>query len=205
MIKQVNQLSKEDKEKLINNIKEYLKNSLSEKRYIHSISTMDKAKEINKNFNLDEQIVMMTALSHDIAKEMTYDEMIKYAEENNIKLTYEDKLVPTVLHSIIGAHIVKVRYGFTKEMQDAIYYHTTARANMTLLDKIVFLADKTENTRQGKDDDELRKMLKEEGLDRAILWDIDYYSIPKTISNQKMIHPNSIYARNDIISKMKKE
>lgn len=187
----------------IEEIKEELKNILSLKRYEHSLGAMEKAIELAKQYGEDIEKAAYTALVHDIAKEMPEEELLKYAFENNIELTKEDKLITRTLHGIIGANIVKRKYEFTKEMQDAIYYHTTGRENMTLLDKIVFLADKSEKTREGEDAEKLRKVIKEEGLDKAILWDIDYYTIPRMIAKQKMIHPKSIYARNYLISKLK--
>ena len=183
----------------IEEIKEELKSILSIKRYEHSLGAMEKAIELAEIFGEDRKKAAYTALTHDIAKEMSIEEMIDYALKNGIEITKEDKLITRTLHGIIGADIVKKNYGFTQEMQDAIYYHTTGRENMTLLDKIVFLADKSEKGREGEDAEKLRNVIEEEGLDKAILWDIDYYTIPRMINKQKMIHPNSIYARNNLI------
>ncbi len=201
-MKQVDDLSREEKEELLKRIDEDLKNNLSEKRYLHSVSSMKKAKELANEYNEDELTAMLTTLAHDIAKEMTDEEHRNYAKENNIELDDFDMLQKTMLHGKVGADIVAKKYGFTKEMQDAIFYHTTGRANMTLLDKIVFLADKSEEGRKEESADELRRIIKEEGLDRAILWDIDYFSLPRFIEKEKLIHVESIYARNDIISKL---
>lgn len=183
----------------IEEIKEELKTILSSKRYEHSLGAMEKAIELAEVFGEDKEKAAYTALTHDIAKEMSIEEMLDYALKNEIELTKEDKLITRTLHGIIGADIVKKKYGFTQEMQGAIYYHTTGRENMTLLDKIVFLADKSEKGREGEDAEKLRNVIETEGLDKAILWDIDYYTIPRMINKQKMIHPNSIYARNDLI------
>lgn len=183
----------------IEEIKQELKTILSPKRYEHSVGAMEKAIELAEVFGEDKEKVAYTALVHDIAKEMSIEEMLDYALKNGIELTKEDKLITRTLHGIIGADIVKKKYGFTQEMQGAIYYHTTGRENMTLLDKIVFLADKSEKGREGEDAEKLRNVIETEGLDKAILWDIDYYTIPRMINKQKMIHPNSIYARNDLI------
>ena len=202
-MKQVDKMSKEEQEKLLEQIMQDLKENLSEKRYLHSVSTMEKAKELASQYEQDEIKVMLTALAHDIAKEMTDQQYFEYAQKNNIKIEEFDKIETIALHGRIGAHIVGKKYGFTKEMQDAIEYHTTGRANMTMLDKIIFLADKTEDRREGEEVTELRKIIKEEGLDEAILWNIDYYAMPKFIKNKRMVHLNSIYARNDIIAKTK--
>ena len=72
MKKQVDEMNIQEKEDLLKQIIQDLKMTLSEKRYLHSISTMKKAKELANKYNLDEQIVMLTALAHDIAKEMSF-------------------------------------------------------------------------------------------------------------------------------------
>lgn len=204
MIKQVDEMNMQEKEDLLKQITQDLKVTLSEKRYLHSVSTMKKAKELASKYNQDEQIVMLTALAHDIAKEMSNEEYFEYSKENNIELDEIDKVVTMALHGKIGADIAKKKYGFTKEMQDAICYHTTGRANMTLLDEIIYLADKIEDTRDYEKVKELRKIYENsKNLKEVILWDIDNYTIPKLIESKKLIHTNSIYTRNDIISKLK--
>lgn len=203
MKKLVNEMSAIEKEELLKKITQDLKEILSEQRFLHCISTMKKARELAKQYNQDVQIVMLTALAHDVAKEMTDEQLIEYCNKNNIKIDEIDKMATMILHGKIGADIVAKKYGFTKEMQDAIYYHSTGRKNMTMLDKIIFLADKSEDRREGKDADKLRELIEAEGLEKAILWDIDYYTIPRMIQKQKIIHPYAIYARNDIISKLK--
>lgn len=202
MKKEIDKMTLQEKEILLKQITQDLKETLSENRYLHCVSTMKTARKLAKRYEQEEEIVMLTALAHDIAKEMTEEEFLAYSKENNVKLEEIDLLAPAILHAKIGADMVKKKYGFTKEMQEAIYYHTTGRANMTMLDKIVFLADKSEDRRQGPDADKLRELIEIEGLEKAILWDIDYYSIPRTIEKRRAIHPYSIEARNDIITKL---
>ena len=188
----------------IEKIKEDLKQILSEKRYIHSIGAMEKAIELAKTYGEDEEKSALTALAHDIAKEMTIEEYYKYAEENNIELSKDDKMCTSVLHGIIGADIVKKKYGFTDEMCRAIYYHTTGITNMTTFEKIIFLADKVEERTRPKDKaDVIRNIIKEKGLDEAILWIADDYTIPKAIKNMDILHPNTLNVRNEIIEKIK--
>ena len=188
----------------IEKIKEDLKQILSEKRYIHSIGAMEKAIELAKTYGEDEEKSALTALAHDIAKEMTIEEYYKYAKENNIELSKDDKMCTSVLHGIIGADILKKKYGFTDEMCRAIYYHTTGITNMTTFEKIIFLADKVEERTRPKDKaDVIRNIIKEKGLDEAILWIADDYTIPKAIKNMDILHPNTINVRNEIIEKMK--
>lgn len=190
--------------KSIEEIKEELKSVLSEKRYEHSIGVMEKAIELAEIFGEDKEKAAYVGLVHDIAKEMDNEEFYNYMEKNNINIEEIDKIETIALHGKIGADIAKKKYSFTDEMYDAIYYHTTARDNMTLLDKIIYVADKIEDTRDYPEVNELRKFFEtSKNLDEFILYDIDYYTIPKMIKQKRVIHPNSIHARNDIISKLK--
>lgn len=189
--------------KSIESIKEDLKNKLSEKRYIHSIGSMEKAIEYAKKYGEDEEKVAYTALAHDIAKEMTIEEYFKYAKINNIKLSKDDMMCTSVIHGIIGADIVKKKYGFTDEMCRAIYYHTTGNINMTTFEKIIFLADKVEERTRPKDKaDVIRNIIEHKGIDEAILWIADDYTIPKAIKNRSVIHPLTINVRNEIIERL---
>ena len=151
--------------KPIEEIKQELEVILSPKRYEHSVGVMEKAIELAKIYGEDEEKAAYAALTHDIAKEMTVEELINYTIENNITLSEDDKMCTSVLHGIIGADIAKKKYNFTAEMCNAIYYHTTGRANMTMLEKIVYVADKCEErTRKSEHANTLRKIAKENML-----------------------------------------
>ena len=194
-------LSNQEKEALIEKIKEDLGKSVSEARYKHSLGTMQKAKELAELYGENPIKAMLTGLAHDIAKEMTKEEFFLYCVQNKLPIDEFDKVQSVTLHGKIGADIVKKKYHFTKEMQNAICYHTIGRANMTKLDKIIFLADKIEDTRENTEELEQVKNLAKRDMDEAILWDIDHFIIPKMIEKRKMIHPDSILARNDIIKR----
>ncbi len=200
--------------KSIEEIKKDLKSKLSEKRYEHSLATMEKAIELAKIYGEDEKKAAYAALVHDIAKEMTDEEFYQYIKENNLILEEIDKIETIALHGRVGADIARKQYGFTEEMCDAICYHTTGRANMTLLDKIVYIADKIEEkTRKSEYANEVRNILKNKGLDEAIIncldteifWKMAYHLEERNVNVERLIHPNSIYARNDIIMKLKAE
>ena len=187
----------------IEEIKEELKNMLSDKRYEHSIGVMEKAAELAEFFKEDVEKAALVGLTHDMAKEMTNEESLKYIKDNNLILSKYDMQVPSSWHGIIAADMVGKKYGFTKDMQDAIACHTVCRENMTFFDKLLYVADKAEErTRSYNDLGKYNRMIKEQGVDAAILYVLDKYTIPKSLENQKLIHPNSIYVRNEIIEKL---
>lgn len=183
----------------IEEIKKYLKIILSEKRYLHSIATMKMAIKLAKKYNIDTQKAALTALTHDIGKELSYEEKLKYAKDKNIEIDEIERKSPGLLHGKIGANIVKEKYAFSKDMQDAIKYHTTGHPNMDLLAKIIFVADKIEETRDYEDVEKVRKLAFED-IDKCIIYILNY-NIKANTKNGKPVHENSILT----IEKLKNE
>ncbi len=174
----------------IEEIKKYLKIILSEKRYLHSIATMKMAIKLAKKYNIDTQKAALTALTHDIGKELAYEEKLKYAKDKNIEIDEIERKSPGLLHGKIGANIVKEKYAFSKDMQDAIKYHTTGHPNMDLLAKIIFVADKIEETRDYEDVEKVRKLAFED-INKCIIYILNY-NIKANTKNGKLVHENSI-------------
>ena len=190
---------------LLKKVDEDLKEKLSEKRYIHSIGVMKKAEELAKMYGSNPFEAKIVGLAHDIGKELTKEEMLQYVQDNNIEIDNIEKINVGLLHGKIGADICKKDYGFTENMQNAIKYHTTGagQKDMTLLEKIIFLADKIEENRQYKNEDkmkdleELRNLAKSD-LNKAVIKAIDN-SLVYTIQKNKLIHPDSIHTRNKLL------
>ena len=174
-----------------------LKNILSEKRYTHSLGVMKEAKLLAKIYGIDEETARLTGLAHDIAKEMTKEEQLKYIKENNIQIDEIEMRNAKLLHGKIGAHITGKKYGFTQEMQDAIKYHTTAKKNMNMLEKIIYVADKIEENRTYEGIEELRELAKKD-IDKCIIKLLDN-AIKSNINKEVLIHPDSVIARNALI------
>lgn len=198
----------DDKEtqELIKRIDEDLKRALSEKRYTHSVGVMKKAVELAKIYGEDQNKAKLIGLAHDIAKELSKEEKLKYAKENGIEIDEIEAINVGLLHGKIGADICKKKYGFTEDMQKAIEYHTIGNRDMDTLAKILFVADKTEENRKYKNvekQDELEKAreLAKNNLDKAVVYEIDM-SLEYTLGKNELIHPEGIYTRNKIIIKM---
>lgn len=91
--------------------------------------------------------IKAAAILHDIMKESDYDSQIRVCEDGGAVLSEADRASLTVLHSFAGAYAAREKYGIGSRVFDAIYRHTVGDANMSVFDKIVFLADYTEPTR----------------------------------------------------------
>lgn len=192
-----------DFEKLINKINEDIKKELSEKRYNHSVGVMNKAVELAKIYGVNVNKAKLVGLAHDIGKELSREDKIKYMDENELEIDEIERVNVGLLHAKIGADICKKRYGFTQDMQDAIKYHTVANENMDLLAKILFVADKIEDNRNYKDEKKMQNLmgmreLAKENLDKAVLYEIDA-SMEFTLQKKELIHLDSIRTRNRII------
>ena len=190
-------------EELLKRIDSDLKSTLSEKRYKHSLGVMKKAEELALIYGVDVNIAKLTGLAHDIGKEYSDEEMLKYAKENNIEVDSVEEVNVGLLHAKIGADICKKKYNFTEEMQNAIKYHTVGNENMDLLAKIIFVADKTEEGRNYKKEEKNEQLQKVRELSKidineALLYEIDS-SLIYTIQKHKLVHTDSILTRNKLL------
>ena len=184
---------------LIEKIKKDLKQNLSEKRYIHSIGVMEMSGELAKIYNVDVETAKMAGLLHDIAKEMSKEEMLKYVKENNIEITEVESINTGILHGKIGADIAKKKYDVIEQIQKAIEYHTTTHPNMDTLAKIIYVADKIELNRKSENFDiEAERKLAKENLDKALLLILDN-TTRYLIDKNRLLVEESIKTRNKLL------
>lgn len=156
-------------------IKNWLKINLSDERYFHSLGTADAAKKLAKYYNLDSDKAYIAGLIHDCAKNMKNSELIDLIK-NTIKTGYHECELknPKVYHAIVAPYIAKKEFEIEdKEILNAIRKHTIGSTNMSLFEKIIFLADKIEqNTRKKEYTIPLYNILNQnqgpKGLDMAI-------------------------------------
>ncbi len=175
-------------EKLYNEVKA----KMSERRFEHSEHVVKRAVEYAKIYNIDINTVKLTAIAHDIAKELTNEEIQECTKKYNIKFDEIEQKNKSLIHAKLGSYICKNEYDFTEDMANAIKYHTTGRENMTILEKIIYLADATEETRTfcSKYTD-----LVKENIDKGIV-EIQKFTITKLLEENKLIHENSIKCYN---------
>ncbi len=179
-------------------IQEYIKNKLSEKRYYHSKCVMERSKELAIKFGADVEIAEKIGIAHDVAKEMTEEEKLKYVEENNIKIDDTEKENTGLLHAKIGKDISIKEFGFSESMGKAIENHTTGNKDMDIYSKILFIADRTSKDRNFEDLEYLNKLV-DKGIDETVLYILDK-KIKLQIEKGASIHINGIIARNFLLN-----
>lgn len=152
----------------IEELKEKLKNCLTEERYEHSIGTMEKAMELALKFNCDVKKAQYAGLLHDCAKCLTNEEL----EESKSCFEACEMLSAKTWHAPVGAILAKEKYAIDdEEILSAIRWHTVGKKDMTDFEKIIFLADKIETrTREEKFRLKIEEVLNEtNSLDEALL------------------------------------
>ena len=155
----------------IDEILKWLKNNLSEERYVHTLGTAECAREVAKNYNLNEEKAYVAGLLHDCAKSFTTEKLLQIIHEN-LEVEESEMLNYKTLHAPVSAYIAEKEFGVTdKEILSAIRCHTLGKMNTTEFEKIIFIADNIEpNTRDKEHSEEIKKLLKEDnGLNKALL------------------------------------
>ncbi len=178
--------------------KKCLEQSLEPERYLHSIGVMETAKALAKRYGADENKAQIAGLLHDCAKNIDNDSSYKMCDELNIILDDVTKKSPKLVHQYLGAKIASVKYGICDEqILSAIRYHTTAKCDMTLLEKIIYLADIIEPNRDKEPFDGLVKLrtLCEIDIDEAMLFALDM-SVKKLVDRNALLHIDTVLARN---------
>lgn len=178
-------------------IQEYVKKQLSEKRYYHSMCVMERSAELAEKYGADIKIAEKIGIAHDVAKEMTEEEKLQYVKENNIEIDNTEKLNTGLLHAKIGKSIAIKRFGFTENMGQAIADHTTGNKDMDIYSKILFIADRTSKDRNFEDLEYLNQLVNKD-INEAVLYILDK-KIELQIKKRASIHVNGIIARNYIL------
>lgn len=126
-----------------------MKNELDHDRYEHTIGVMHTATCLAMRYEEDMDRALLAGLLHDCAKCIPAEEKIKMCKKNHIEIAEAEKDNPGLLHAKLGAFLAKEKYGITDEsILRAIRFHTTGCPEMTLLDKIIYIADYIEAGRK---------------------------------------------------------
>jgi len=163
------------------NIFEYLSRNLSPKRFEHSYNVSKLAVELAARHGENILKAQTAALLHDCAKNMSGAELVKTCARAKIKVKYFDEIkinAPHLLHSHVSAYIAKKHFCIKdKNILAAIENHTLGRPGMSVLEKIIFIADFASLDRKHKHTSKIRKTAMvnlEEALIRVISDEIKY-------------------------------
>lgn len=152
-------------------IKKWLKENLSDERYLHTLGTAEKATELAKKYGLNQDKAYLAGLLHDCAKCFKNDKLLEIIKKH-LQVEECEMLNYKTLHAPVSAYIAQTQFHIKdSEILSAIRWHTLGKLDMTDFEKIIFLADKIEpNTREKEYSLKVEKYLEDEnGLNKALL------------------------------------
>lgn len=185
-----------------NIIIEYIERNLAEKRRIHTYAVLEVVKALAKRYGEDIEKAETAALFHDIFRGVSEHALNAYVRQLELDQTYLNN--SNLAHSKIAAFIMERDYGIhDQDIINAVSYHTTGRENMSLLEKIVYLADAIEPNREYPGVGELR-ILAYKDINKACLM-----SLNKTIEyiNNRGLHldQDTVKARDYLIREINRK
>lgn len=176
---------------------------MSEERYLHSLGVEREAERLARRWGEDPEKAAVAGILHDCCKEMPLPEALQIVGQSAIIPDIDFREQPQLIHGYAAAELLG-RFGVRdREIEDAVRYHTTGRTGMSRLEKIIYLADLTEEGRHYPDVAEMRR-LADTSLDEAMLYALSY-TIVKLTRRRRTICRDSWQAYNEYVKICKEE
>lgn len=166
---------------------------LKHRRIPHVLGTEQEAVRLALRWGGDVEKARRAALLHDCTKKLNLEEQLALCGQYGVELDELERQTLKLLHAKTGAAIAETVFGTDGEITSAIRWHTTGRANMTLLEKIIYLADYIEPSRDFPGVDALRKRCYED-LDAGLLLGLEM-TIQEMEEQGSAVHHATIEAR----------
>ena len=196
-------------------LREKIQSRMSGKRLAHTLAVEKMAVRIGKLYCPDKlDILASAALLHDITKEKTTEEHIEICKMYGAEYTSDNVAAPKTFHAISAAATIPHEFSdfAIDEVISAVRYHTTGRADMTLTEKIIYLADYIDDTRTFPDCVKLREMfwgvdveaMSEDELichlDRVVLTSLEM-TIADLVENGMVVNADTTAAKDSLLEK----
>ena len=168
---------------------------LGDKRFHHSLNVARAAADLADRFGADREDAYTAGILHDIMKEVDGEKQLQIMAESGILLGSVERAEPKLWHAIAGAAYVRRQLGLAGPIADAIACHTTGKAGMTVLDKVLFLADFISDDRHYDGVEEMRAATArsmEEGLEVALT-----FTLTDLVERRRAVHPDTLAAYNE--------
>ena len=194
-------------------LRDEISEKMSEKRFFHTAEVEKMAARIGEIYAPDKIDVLRAAgLLHDITKEYSTEKQLQICREFGIITTKQDILTPKTFHAKTAAVLIPVLYPefADEEVVSAVRWHTTGNAEMTLLEKIVYLADYIDESRKFDDCVKLRRVFwdakpekmsekeRDTHLTKTLLVSFDM-TLASLISENAPISDDTFKARNSLV------
>ena len=200
-------------ETALDRLRESVREGMSEKRFRHTAAVEKMAARLGELYAPDKiDILRAAALLHDITKEYSSEKQLQICREFGIIISKQDILTPKTFHAKTAAALIPTRYPefADPEVISAVRWHTTGRADMSLLEKIVYLADYIDESRTVPDCVALRNLFwdaapqsmspeeREAHLDRVLIRSFDM-TLAGLIEEGAPVSEDTFSARNSLI------
>ncbi|MEX1253060.1 MAG: bis(5'-nucleosyl)-tetraphosphatase (symmetrical) YqeK [Dehalococcoidia bacterium] len=166
----------------------------------HVQRVVTEAKRLADRHGIDEQRAVIAALGHDLTRGHRPADLVRDAEAAGLAPSEVERSEPVLLHGRLSARIMAERYGVAdEEVLAAASYHTTGRAGMSALERLIFVADKIE-PEKARDDPALAeaRRLADESLEAAMLRILDR-QVERAVERGWPLHPDTVAARNELV------
>lgn len=198
---------------MLNALRERVRGMMSEKRYAHTCAVEQMAARLGALYCPDQiPALRAAALLHDITKEESLENQLQLCEKFDIMVTAEDQLAPKTFHAKTAAALIVQDFAeyATPTVISAVRWHTTGRAQMTLSEQLLYLADYIDDTRTFEDCVRLREMFfsvslcdmtreqRIEHLENVLLLSFDM-TIRQLLCDGAVVSVDTIQARNDLL------
>lgn len=181
-----------------------LKERLTPRRYIHSLNVAESATMLARIYGADEEKAYTAGLVHDSCKDMPTGLQLSYLLENKVEMTDLEINTAKLYHAMSGKVFARNEFGIEDEdMLNAVRYHTTGRRGMSLLEKIIFVADFISDERDYNGVEIMREKAVR-SLDEAIVEGLSF-TIKDLIDAERLVHPDTLDAYNDALFKIQQE
>lgn len=176
---------------------EIIRKREGDRRFLHSLEVAKEAERLSRRYGADPEKARAAGLLHDVMKDISPDEQLQIFKDFGILLDDVEKKTKKLWHARSGAvFLEKVLHIEDRDILNAVRYHTTGRAGMSLLEKVVFIADFTSADRDYDDVDVIRK-LADESLESAMRYALEY-TVQDLTRRGHVVHPNTLAALDEI-------
>ncbi|RKM62509.1 HD domain-containing protein [Butyrivibrio sp. CB08] len=130
-------------------LRKQLEKELKPDRFDHTLGVAYTAASMAFVHGADVEKALIAGFLHDCAKCMSHEEQIKICEKHNIEISDVERRNHSLLHAKVGMYLARTKYDvYDTDILNAIRWHTTGREDMSLLEKIVYIADFIEPNRK---------------------------------------------------------
>lgn len=182
----------------LSSIRVQLEQSMSKKRFYHSCCVADFSRELAQIHGADPDKAYLAGLVHDCCKEFPKEQQLALIRQYHIPLTVMEEAEPNIWHGYAASGYIREYFGITDdEVCAAVQYHTCGRGGMSLLEKIVFVADLTSADRNYPDSCKIHRIALTD-LSLAIYHSY-LFIIPFIIKRKGFITQNTLDCYNDAV------